>query len=444
MFDLDLAGPAQGVSLLQLLQAYGLGVLSTFTPCVYPLIPITLAIFGAGKESRREVAALRAGAYVIGIATTYTILGVVSARTGILFGSFLGNPFVVGALAFFLFLLALMTLDLIKVSALHAVQTKASSVGGKGMKGAFLMGTVSGVVAAPCIGPVLVQILGFAAKTKDAVAGAGLLFSYSLGFGTLFFLIALFPGFARALPRPGGWLSGVKVFIAVSLLVVSLFLLQPFLPAPLGALHTYAHARSILVAVALAVTLAFVWRGFQRESAPTKLGAVIVAALLSFFLIVPPPPSVLEVGVDSQVGGGEDLRWLTSLEQGSAEAARENKLVMVDLYADWCAACKELDSITFRHLGVKEAFKDFVLVRLDFTESSDLTEQLSARYQVLGLPTLLFLRADGSEVPESRISGFVLPADFVRHLAKVRRTAASAEPGSEERLSLRNAPLLGT
>ena len=398
-----------------LLWAFLAGVLSSLTPCVYPLIPVTLALFGAAAQTSRRRAFLLSCSYVLGIAVTYTVLGVISAQTGILFGSLLGNPLVVLIICLALILLSLFTLDIVHFDFAYRIQSKASTVGGKGFVGAFLMGSVSGFVAAPCIGPVLVVILGIAAASASLWWGAMLLLSYALGLGLLFLLLGTFSGLAHKLPRSGDWLRAVKILIASALFVVALFLVHSLVPAQfqsLGAVGSgMVHAGTLIVA------LLFATAGLRRNSKLALLLACVLFSFTFYFAFVSPPPE--DTGSETHFVAG--TAWRASFDGALREARRRQTLVMLDLFAEWCAACKDFDQKTFPDPEVRRVLMRLVPARLDFTNESPLSAQITEKYSVVGLPTILFLRPDGSEVPDSRITGFVPPAAFISRLERVMR-----------------------
>lgn len=396
---------AASSSLTQIFAAFNAGLLTSLTPCIYPLIPITLAIFGAQNESSRTRSFLLALSYVLGIAATYTVLGIISAKTGALFGSFLAKPAVVLALSAFLFALALYSLDALKFSAIGKVQQAASHIGGKGFRGAFLMGTVSGFVAAPCAGPILVVILGVAAAQKNTAWAAVLLFTYSMGMGLLFLVLGLFPGFLRRLPKSGNWLHAVKFLTAVLLITVVLFISQPYHESTAG---SALRPLPILLWLFVIVGCLLAWVSYARQIVIARVSAAIVVGLPLFYMVVPAPSA------SSVNTGAQKLNWETTLESALSTAAKNNTIAMVDLFADWCAACKELDHITFSDSKVQERLSSIALARLDFTSESAYNDELVARYSVLGLPCVMFLKPNGEEIPNTRITGFVPPEEFLR------------------------------
>jgi len=394
---LQLSTPAQLVS------AAVAGLITSITPCVYPLIPITLALFGASSQKSYFRAFLLSSCYVLGIATMYTGLGIVCAATGTVFGTFLGNPIVIGVLAFFLISLAIYSLELIHFRFLSRVQSAASHIGGKGFTGAYLMGLVSGVVAAPCAGPILAVILLLAASTGDVAWGGTLLFVYSIALGTPYILLGTFSGLIKKLPRSGSWLNLVKFATAVALLVLVQTLSWPFIK---GFFPEALLIDPPVVAGVLCFACALAYLSYRFDSKLTRL----IAALLLTFCVS--PMIVLQPAA-------HELTWNTSIESTLASAAKNQNLAMVDLYADWCTACKELEHKTFSNEQVKERLARLSLGRIDFTLPSEMSDKITAQYNVIGLPCLLFLKADGSEIPDSRVSGFMEVEEFLRHLALV-------------------------
>ena len=406
--------------LLQLELVFVAGFLSSLTPCVYPLIPITLAIFGATGEISRYRAFFLALLYVLGIAVTYTALGLVSAFTGALFGSFLGNPVVVSVGVLLLVLLSLSSLDMLSLDFLRPLRQKADTIGGKGLMGAFLMGTVSGVIAAPCIGPVLVVLLGFAAASQSPVWGGTLLFVYSLGLGVLFILLGTFSGLISKIPRSGGWLVWVKFIMASAILMVAVYLAASFRePFGLG-LEPATRLYILLALSAAAIALAAV--AMKTE---TKILKFASAVLLAFALYEAIVPAVPQAGISgSSAPQVKSAAWLTSLDAAISQAKKRNSIAMLDLFAEWCGACKELDTKTFPNSQVQELLKNVVAARIDFTTESEESSKIQEQFTVIGLPCILFLSADGKEMPNSRITGFMPPEEFFLHVQKVLAAAS--------------------
>ncbi|MCB0311105.1 MAG: sulfite exporter TauE/SafE family protein, partial [Bdellovibrionales bacterium] len=307
------------------------GLLTTLTPCVYPLIPITLSLFGATSEKSRIRAFILSLSYVLGIASTYTALGIFCAVTGTVFGSFLGNVWIVAGITIFLLILTLYSLEIFELHFLARIQTKAGTVGGRGILGAFLMGSVSGIVAAPCVGPVLLAILAVAANSGDVAWSAILLFTYSLSMGVPFLLLGTFSGLISKLPKAGAWLGVIKFITAVALLMVVQYLAWPFVKRHVDL--SFSLSISVISTVFFG-GLFLAWIAYRFNLRYLKLIAACAVALCVSPAAITERPSM-------------DLVWNSTLEAALEQGQSRNTVTMVDLYADWCAACKELDHKTF-------------------------------------------------------------------------------------------------
>src|SRR3954452_9668360 len=210
------------------LASFGFGFQTSLTPCVYPMIPITLGIFGArGKDVSRGKALLLATAYVVGMGLTYSTLGVTIALIGGQFGTLLANPYVVVPIVLLFAALAASMFGAFELNLPASWQARLNQVGGSGFRGAFAMGMVGGLIAAPCTGPFLLGLLTFVATTRSVVGGGSLLFIYAIGMGVLFWVLA---AFAMSLPRSGRWMEWVKSAGGILLLLGGIYFLKPLLP----------------------------------------------------------------------------------------------------------------------------------------------------------------------------------------------------------------------
>src|SRR5262245_9843544 len=213
--------------LLAYLGVFAAGFGTSLTPCVYPMVPIVVGIFGAKESTSRLRAFGLATMYVLGMGVMYSLLGVGAALTGYAFGSLLANPWVVVPLVGFYALMAASMFGAFEISLPASWQARLSGVGGKGTWGAFAMGLVGGITAAPCTGPLLAGLLAFIASTRNVALGFSLMFVYALGMGVLFWVIATF---AVALPKSGRWMEAVKSVGGIALLVVGFYFLRPVWP----------------------------------------------------------------------------------------------------------------------------------------------------------------------------------------------------------------------
>lgn len=407
-FESTFAQANQSHSLYVVFLVFCAGFISSLTPCVYPLIPITLSIFGATGDIPRIKAFMLSLCYVLGISVTYTALGIFCAKTGMVFGSLLGNMYVVSGLTVLLFFLTLYTLEVVKFDFASRIQTKASQVGGTGYLGGFLMGTVSGLVAAPCTGPVLAVLLLYVAASHDTAWGGLLLFVYSIGLGMIFLALGTFSGLTKKIPKSGNWLHWVKFFMGVALVMVTFFVSQSLFKIPLT---KDAHLIILIVLAAASIPLAAL--SYKKDIGLFRVLAALMLGVALFRLLVP------------QAGNAKsELVWLNSKELVIAEAQKIHKPILLDLFAEWCAACKEFEAVTFSDARVQEALGKLALGRVDFTEENEMTSKISEEYGVVGLPCLLFLDEQGKEIPGLRITGFMGPEEFLAHLKKVSAATA--------------------
>ena len=401
---------------------FAAGVLTSLTPCVYPLIPITVSIFGArNKASSRGRAAALSTTYVLGIATMYSGLGLGAAASGKAFGSFMGNPWVVGIFALAMLAFAASMFGLFEIRVPSSVQTKLASVGGIGFGSAFVMGLVAGIVAAPCTGPVLGAVLTFVATTRDLWFGFWLLFSYAMGMGLLFFVLGTF---SVSLPKSGAWMDSVKTVLGIALVVVAISFVRPLLPkAPEVGFDPMWLAVIGGVAIAIAVLIGTVHRSFYDGAGIKTAGIVLTVAALSFRLGWIVEPSVAEV----QVAGGEGktvgkIAWVYDEAKALAQAKAENKPILIDFYADWCTACVELDKHTFTDPKVREVLtNEFITLKVDGTEDSDEVMALQSKYGVVGLPLVTVVSPEGKQLEDPKILGFLPPEKFLAEIGKVER-----------------------
>lgn len=388
---------------------FGAGVATSLTPCVYPMVAITVSVFGARQTASRGEAALLSSAFVLGMAALFVPLGLAAALTGGLFGAALASKPVLIGLALLFALMAASMFGLFSLDLPSGLKTRLSDMGGVGVRGAFVLGMVSALIAAPCTGPVLGALLTWIGSSRDVTTGGLGLFAYALGLGSLFWVVGTF---AVALPKSGRWLGWVKSIFGVVLLAAAFYYLRPLLPSwPLPASNPLVLLAIGAALVAIGVASGAIHLSFEytdrRERARKALGiALAVAGLL-----------VCVSGLEAPREGG--LTWREDLPVAQREAQQSGRPMLIDFSASWCGACAELDRHTFSDPDVVREGQRFVTVRVDLSPGKDNAEKRAylQRYAQRGLPLVVLHRADGSEA--SRVTGFVPPDDFVSMLRAV-------------------------
>lgn len=385
---------------------YLVGLATSLTPCVYPMIAITVSIFGAKKASTKKEAAFLSGMFVLGIAALLTPLGVVAAMTGGAFGSWLANPWVLVFLALFFVAMSLSMFGLFELQLPSSVQAKLEQMGGVGPGGAFLMGLVNALIAAPCTGPGLLALLTWIGITKAVGFGALALFVYALGLGTLFFFVGTF---AISLPKSGKWMTTVKSIFGVVMFVMALYYLREFFPFwKIWIKHTWVYA----AAGGLLLLLSWAIGGFSLEwkekpiqktigIAIAKVGGFILVA----YMILPPP--------------GTRIRWINDYDMGVAIAKKKNKPILVDFGAAWCGACGELERNTFTDSRIVLEAERFVSIHMDLTSYKDKEKwDVLKSYNQKGLP--LVVMGQPGQKEQVRVTEFVDPDHFYALMRQVR------------------------
>ena len=388
------------------------GILTSLTPCVYPLIPITVSIFGANREASRLKSFLLSVTYVMGIAVMYSILGVAVASTGAVFGQIMANPIVVGFVCAILIALGLSLIGVFELRLPYAVQNRLNTVGGAGFGGAFAMGTVAGIIAAPCTGPALGAVLSFVATTGDTFLGFWLMLTYAIGMGLLFILIGTFSGLISSLPQSGGWMYVLENIFGVVIIAMALYFLKEVVTPLREVLDNSAPVFIIGgVLLILGVILGKFAQRFRDlpRAAQFRKSVGVLAAVFGLYVIV---------GAFTTVES--DLDWVTDETQGLEEARASKQPVMIDFFATWCGACVELDKFTFSDPEVQSRLEDFVKIKLDFSRGSDQVEELKKKYGIVGLPVVLFLDSEGK--PLKRLEKFVGPKEFLKIMDEIEQS----------------------
>ncbi len=401
---------------LGLFLAFLAGIITSFTPCIFPMIPITLAILNNHSVQRSRLANfIISVVYVLGIATTYSSLGILAAKSGMLFGSLLSNSYVVGLMCTLFFLMALSMYGVFEFQVPSFIAHRFGQGTRKsGYFGAYISGIFAGIVASPCVGPVLVSILTYVSTKQSTFLGFLLLFSYALGLGTIFIVLGASTELLKKLPRSGPWLEGTK-FVLGSMMLGGFFYYFDFIVTDsvfkisLGL--TLVTIASLYGAFLTPVTkkLHLVQKGLMQ--ALLVLGiALIVMAATGFGS----PPSSSNAFQD--VKFDKNNIWEKWSEQAVMQARMDKKPVIIDFFAEWCAACLELDEHVFSTSEFAEKAKNIVLLKMDATKDSAELNELKKKYSIVGLPTILFIGSDGTWNKSKTLSEFENKDAFFRRL----------------------------
>lgn len=386
----------------------GIGI--AFTPCVLPMYPLISGIVLGGKQRLSTGRALLLTfIYVQGMALTYTALGLVVAAAGLQFQAALQHPYVLIGLAVVFTLLALSMFGLFTLQLPSSLQTRLTLLSNRQQGGSpgsvFAMGAIAGLICSPCTTAPLSAILLYIAQSGNMWLGGGTLYLYALGMGLPLMLITIFGN--RLLPKSGPWMEHVKTAFGFVILALPVFLLERIIGDDWG-VRLWS-----LLGVAF-FSWAFI-TSLQAKHAWMRIGQII---LLAAALVTVRPLQDWAFGVPhAQTQTHLNFTPVASVDAlNQALAQAKGKPVMLDLYADWCVACKEFEKYTFSNQQVQQALGDTVLLQADVTANNAQDVALLKHLQVLGLPTILFFDAEGKEHPEARVTGFMDAATFSAHL----------------------------
>lgn len=414
-----LAGGSGGSFLAFLALVFLGGLASSLTPCVYPMIPITVSVIGASADQGRLKSFTLSLVYVLGIAATYTALGLFAAYSGDLFGGMMQNPWVIGGVSVVFFLLAAAMFGFYEFALPSSVTTKASMVGGGGYGGAFIVGTVAGVVAAPCTGPIVALLLVKIASDYTMLQGVAIMIAYSLGLGQIFLAIGTFAGVMGSMARPGAWMVEVKHVFGVVMTGVGIWYLGQILP---GNVMMVLWTGFVLIAAFEVAGRMEAIKG-PRNMARVAAAALVLVGGLAYVLM----PS--DDAPDEVASAETAVTWGSDHDDGAALSSSAGKPMIVDFTADWCAACKELEHFTYTDPAVASCSAEFVPVMIDGTEKTPEFERLRKKYKVRGLPAVYFVCPEGGVVDELTLKGFE-PAD--QFLAKMNKALAACSTESAD------------
>lgn len=407
---------------------FGFGLALSLTPCVFPMIPILSSIIAGQKNVTHASGFFLALAYVLGMAITYAIIGVIAAQSGTLLSNALQNPVALGFGAAIFVALALSMFGFYDIQLPSSLQSKLSETSNKlhggHFTGVFGMGALSALIVGPCVAPPLAAALAYIAQTGDSLKGGLSLFFLALGMGVPLLAVGLSAG--TLMLKAGVWMNGVKYFFGVAMLGVAIWLISPFLPgwlvmalwaALLIISAVYLHALDTLPPPAKGWQK--FWKGVGVVLLITGVGLLLGALGGSRDLL---QPLTVYQGVMAGPAGAspaaaakasalpfEKVKDNAELDQRLAQAKAAGKPVMLDFYADWCVSCKEMEKFTFSDARVQARLKDVVLLKADVTANTPADKELLKRFNLFGPPGLIFWNAQGKQ-SDYKVIGYE-PAD---------------------------------
>ena len=407
-----------------------LGILISLTPCIFPMIPILSSIIMAqeGKEeSQKSNPFLISLVYVLAMAVTYAVVGVIAGISGIDVGAALQNPWVLSIFAIIFVALALSLFGYYEIGLPASWQSKLSKAsdeaqGKGGIIGTAIMGFFSALIVGPCVTPPLGGAVLFITLTGNAVLGGFALFAMGLGMGLPLLFIGL--GAGKFMPKPGGWMTRVSQVFGVTMLAVAIAMLGRFLPDGMT-LFLWA---LLFMGVALFMGV-FESKEFEGAKKLFRLlGFVFLLYGASLFIgsisgansmFRPFAKFTSSVSVASAVVEDKSEHSGYSVERLMNEVKASDKPVVVDFGKDSCTACTELAEITFPHPLVKEQLKNFTFIKIDLTANSEDDKALLKKFQLFGTPNIIFFDKENKYLGDKTLSGFVPPEDFAKHLESV-------------------------
>ena len=379
------------------------GLALNLTPCIYPLIPITVSYFGGRSERIKSNTILHGILYILGLAVTNSVLGVSSALSGRMLGSVLQNPILLIFVACVMTALSLSFFGFWELR-LPTVLTRTTSKNYGGYFGTFFIGLTLGIVAAPCLGPFILGLLTYVGQRGDPILGFLYFFVLSIGIGLPLCILAVFSGAIDRLPRSGDWMLWIRRFMGWVLIGMAAFIISPIIS------HTLTRS-GLLVGVAFVAGIHLGWldksgRELLYFSHIKKVSGLIIIAFGLIYLI-------------SIASKGEGIKWIPYNQEIISEASEENRPIILDFYADWCLPCRDLDNRVFSDPTVVKLSQKFITMRLDLTKRQPFQEEILSLYKVMGVPTVIFINGEGIEERNLRIESLVERSEYLKRMKQL-------------------------
>lgn len=414
-----------GNLLLILAAFFGAGLLLSFTPCVFPMIPILSGIITGQKgEVTTRKAFILSLVYILSMALVYTLIGVASGIIGESIQAWFQKPWVLLLFGLIIVLMALSMFGLFSLQMPQSIQSKASNLSNQQKSGSLfgvaIMGMLSALIVGACSTPVLAVAIGYIGKTADPILGGMGLFAMSIGMGLPLLIIGTSAG--KLLPQKGAWMDQVKYVFGALMLAVALYIIDPVLPTRIM-MGLWA-ALLIGCGVYMGALNSKLISGWQKLYKSLGLVAVIYGIIMLVGMatgkgqLLSPLKGLLSGGVAEaeQHLQFKRIRGITQLDQHLDVAKKNQQFVMLDFYADWCKSCLELEEFTFPDPEVQKTLANVVLLQADVTLNDDIDKALLKRFKINGPPAILFFDKDSNEIRTRRLNGFFEPKNFTRHV----------------------------
>ena len=379
------------------------GLALNLTPCVYPIIPLTVSYFGGQSTQSRGASFVNALFYLVGIALAFAALGLVSGLAGKQWGFLFQSPWFVVVIGTIILLMAGSLFGAFEITVPSWLLTKVSK-NKEGIIGAFLMCLTAGIVIAPCAAGIIIGLVGLVAKLGLVVKGTVLFFVMGLGLGLPYLVLATFSGLLGKLPQSGGWMLWIKKLFGFMLIGVALYFILPQLEQIVGQFSFLIG----LTAITAGLLLGFLEHGMYTKAFNWVRKIIgIVLVLLGIFWV--------HAGITAEES---QIDWVHYNNQNIETLLEDGKPIFIDFYADWCAPCKQLDRQTFTDKDVTEAAKSFTMLKVDCTAPDATTQAFMDQFNVTGMPTLVFISKSGEQLDELREIGFIPPDKFLQSMEK--------------------------
>lgn len=411
---------------LNLVTFFGLGILLSLTPCVLPMLPILTGLIVGHQQMNSRKAFRISLCYVLAMAVTYAVIGLIAGLAGDSVQAALQTPWAIGGLSLLFIALALSLFGFYDIRLPHSLQYRLTQISNHQRSGSYIgamiMGCLATLILSPCVTPPLIGAITYIAQTGNSLTGALMLFVMALGMGTPLILVGTFGG--HFLPRAGNWMTTIKNLFGVLMLAAAILLLQRLLPG-----------RLILTLWAILLLISSIYLGILHPAfsgwAKFWKGCGLVLAIWGALLLIGAaqgnsnPLQPLTPWNNSQAATLLNFKVINTpaeLEAALAQAKAQQQPVMLDFYADWCIACKELEHFTFQNATVITALKPWMLLRVNMTSNSPAITAIKQQYNVIAPPTLIFFNAQGEEINNGRLVGSVNPAAFLTHLQQIQHS----------------------